>query len=175
MRSVCFARDRSKLAVHRADHQIEPRQHLVRQVEAAVFEDVHLDALEQGDAVEFAVEAVDLVALPRQPQRIEAVRHGEAARVLGDGEVFAAPAPCAASAISRRLLWPSVALVCACRSPLQVGKFHQLRQASGARRLDLAAVLAQFRRDVGQADRCGTPIPRSRRRCARRRGTRRIR
>ena len=35
---------------------------------------------------------------------------------------------------------------------LEVGQFHQLRQSSGACRLDLAAVFAQLRRNVGQAD-----------------------
>ncbi len=74
-----FGARQVEAAVHRAHHQIEPRQHRIRQVEAAVFEDVHLDALEQRDAVQLGVEAVDLVALARQLQRVKTVRHGEAA------------------------------------------------------------------------------------------------
>ena len=72
--------------------------------------------------------------------------------MLGDGEVFAARAPCAASAISRRLSWPSVALGVGVQVAAQVGELHQAGQASVARRLDLAAVLAQLRRNEGQAD-----------------------
>ena len=154
-----FGARQVEAAVHRADHQIEPRQHVVRQVEAAVFQDVHLDALQQRDAVQLRIEAVDLVALLRELQRIEAVRHGEAARVLGDGEVFqperlgrqrhVAQAVVAVGGLGVRM-----------QVAAQVGQFHQLRQASAARRLDLAAVLAQFRRDEGQADSAVAPIPR---------------
>ncbi len=141
-----------EVAVHRTDHQIEPRQHLIRQVEVAVFEDVHLDALEQRDAVQLGVESVDLVALFRQLLRIEAVRDGEAARVFGDREILQSQRLGRQRHVAQAVVavaGPGVRMQVA----LQVGQFDQLGQASGARRLDLAAVFAQFGRNVGQADR----------------------
>ena len=51
----------------RNDH-IETGQDLVRQVEAAVNQDVDLNTLEHHEAIELFVEAVDLVNLPRQPR-----------------------------------------------------------------------------------------------------------
>jgi len=138
-------------AVHRAHHQVEPRQHCIRQVEAAVFEDVHLDALEQRDAVQFCVKAVDLVALARQLQRVESVRDGEAARMFGDGQVFqpqrlgrqrhVAQAVVAVGGFGVRMQVAS-----------EVGQFHQFWQSPGARRFDFAAIFAQLWRYVRQAD-----------------------
>ena len=162
-----------KLAVHRTDHQVEPAQHLVRQVEAAIFQDVHLDSLEQRDAVELQVEAVDLFALPRQLQRIEAMRHGQVARMLGDGEVLQ-PQRLAASAISRRLSWPSVARVWACRSPRRSANSTRF----GKRPPCAASISPRSSRSSGGMKgrpTLGRPRPRPRRRCVRSHGTRRIR
>ena len=54
-----------KAAVHRTHHQIKPLQYGIRQIEAAILEDVDLDALEQGDAAQLIIETVNLVTLSR--------------------------------------------------------------------------------------------------------------
>ena len=46
----------------------------VRQIEAAVGQDVNLNAFQDSDSVELVVEAVDQVDLFRQPVGVEAVR-----------------------------------------------------------------------------------------------------
>ena len=67
------------LAVMDAGHDpIGFGEHIVRQVHAAFFEDVALDAFEHEEIVELAVELVDFLPLLAEPHRIEAVRHADA-------------------------------------------------------------------------------------------------
>jgi len=72
-----------KLAVHRADHQIQPPQDRVRKIEPTVFQNVHLDALEDAEARQLRVEDLDLVYLPQQAPAIEPADHGQALGMLG--------------------------------------------------------------------------------------------
>ena len=98
------------------------------------------------------VQPVDLGELLREPGRVEPVRDALTLRVVGDREVRRARAPCAASAMSRSVSCPSLALVCTCRSPLRSPSSTRSGSSPRARGLDLAAVLAQLRRDPRQAD-----------------------
>ena len=88
MRSVCFSRDRLKRLCTAADHQIQLAQHRIRQVELAVLEDVDLDALQHGDALRGRALSRSISAICRRSRRgVESMRHGEMARMLGDGDV----------------------------------------------------------------------------------------
>ena len=59
----------------------------------------------------------------------------------------------AAWAISRTDRRPSDQVVCMCRSASQVAICTSVRQRARLRRLDLAAIFAQQRGDIGQAER----------------------
>ena len=56
-------------AVDRAHDDVELTQDVVRQVQIAVLQDVHLDPLEQGEPLQFTVQPVDLLDLGQQPFR----------------------------------------------------------------------------------------------------------
>ncbi len=142
-----------KIAVHRPHHQIQVREHAVGQIERAVGEDIHLDAFEHPDSGQFGVEPIDFVDLQFQAPRIEAVRQAQPARMLGDRQVAQAAraggkrhVPHAAVPIARLGMHVQI--------PAQIIELDQPRQLACARRLDFAAILAQFRRDVRQPD-CG--------------------
>ena len=74
--------------VNAGDHPIALGQHIVRQIHAALFEDVALDAFEHDEVVELVVELVDFLPLFAEPGRVEAVGHAHALRVVGDRDVF---------------------------------------------------------------------------------------
>ena len=120
------------------------------------------------------IEAVDLVALFRQLHRIEPVGDGEAARVLGDRQVLQAQRLGRQRHVAQRVVAVG-GLGMGMQVAPQVGQLTSLGRRPRACRLDLAAVLAQFRRDVGQPDRAVDRFLAVARRCAVLRGTRRIR
>src|SRR5487761_2380708 len=64
-----------KKRVYRGHHYIQLFKRRIRQIEAAVLENIDLDTLEDGEAFELDVELVDLADLPRYARRIEPVRH----------------------------------------------------------------------------------------------------
>jgi hypothetical protein len=71
--------------------EVEPVEHLVGLVEAAVVEDVDLDALEQREAsVQVLVDRVDDEELPPQPLDAQPVGHGQPRRVVGEHLVVVA-------------------------------------------------------------------------------------
>ncbi len=49
--------------MHGTDHQIEMPQHLIRQIQAAIGQDIDLYPLEQCNALEFIIEAINFVDL----------------------------------------------------------------------------------------------------------------
>ena len=61
--------------MHRGHDHVEFRKRRIRQIEAAVLENIDLDALEDREVLELGIELVDRANLPRHPRRIEAVRH----------------------------------------------------------------------------------------------------
>ena len=79
MRSVCRARDRLNLLCTARDDEVELREDGVGQIEAAVLEDVDLDALQQRDAAQLAFSRSISRHLPREALRVEPVRHRQRA------------------------------------------------------------------------------------------------
>ena len=73
---------------------VELTQDVVRQIQIAVLQDVHLDPLEQGEPAQISVQPVDLVNLVQQPFRVEAARDGDATRVIGNCQILEAPFLC---------------------------------------------------------------------------------
>src|SRR6516162_6576866 len=58
-----------ELIMHSSHDQIEPGQDLVRQIKAAIGEDVDFSPLEHGEAIELVAQFVDFVDLTPQPRR----------------------------------------------------------------------------------------------------------
>ena len=73
-----------------AHGEVEAFEDAFREVERAVFEDIHLSALEKNDAIERFVEPIDRANLASEPLRVEAMRNREAPAVIGDGHVLVA-------------------------------------------------------------------------------------
>ena len=122
---------------------------LIRQVERAVFQDIHFDGLQEDDALQLAVEAVDLGHLGGQILGVVAVGHAHPFRVVGDGQVFIAP----------RLgglghLLQGVAAVGGLGVGVEVApdvrQGDELREPALLGRGDFAPILPQLRLDEGQ-------------------------
>ncbi|MNC11689.1 hypothetical protein D3C75_593920 [compost metagenome] len=128
-------------AVHGADHQIEASEDAVRQVEAAVLENVHLDALEQGDAGQAFVEGVDLVDLPGQAVGVQAMSDRQVAGVVGDCQVFQ-PRGLSGGRHFLEAVAPVTGAGMRVQVAAQVVELHQLGQGAGLRSLYRAARLA---------------------------------
>ena len=135
--------------MYRANHQIQPLQDRIRQVEFAVVEDVDLDPLQDCDARLALVEAVDLVDLLGQAHRIEAARHRQAARMLGHRNVLQPAGQRRLGHRLQRVVTIAVARV-QVQVAAQVASLNQPRQTLRARRFDFAAVFAQLGLDVRQ-------------------------
>ncbi len=81
----------AQLAVHRADHQVQPGEQLVLLVQRAVVEDVDLDAGEDPEAVrQLLVQLRHVVELAAQAVGGQPVRDLEPRRVVGEHEVLMA-------------------------------------------------------------------------------------
>ena len=70
------------------DDDVEPGEQLGLLVEAAVLEDVDLDAGEDAERGELGVQPGDDVELHAQPLRAQPARDGEPGRVVGEGDVL---------------------------------------------------------------------------------------
>ena len=138
-------------AVDRGDDEVEPREHRVVEVDAAVLQDVGLDALEDPDALEPPVHLVDLVRLAGQIVGPESagVRGGLA--VVGDADVpVARVAACSAS--SSTVFEPSEYRVWQCSRPWRSQR--STSAAAGARGgRHLALAFAQLGLDEVQSER----------------------
>ncbi len=124
--------------VDAGDDPVGLGQHVVGQVHAAFFEDVALDAFEDREVVEFAVELVDFFPLGAEALGLRPL----AMLTRGEWSVMAMyfrPRSIAASAISRRLALPSLAVVCMWRSPtrsvtsINLGSVPAAAQANSCR------------------------------------------
>ena len=76
--------------MHARDDDVERREQVEVLVEAAVLEDVDLDAGEDAERRELLVELGDDVELLAQPVGVEAVRHAHLGRVVREREVLVA-------------------------------------------------------------------------------------
>ena len=79
--------------MRRCDYHVEDLQHLVGKVERAVLEDVDLDALQQGQAVDFLLNLCHLLRLREQADGVETVDDLDPRRVVGDAQVAIAERP----------------------------------------------------------------------------------
>ena len=126
-------------------------KHGIRQIEAAILENIDLDAFEDREACAFAVDAVDLADLLADARRIEAVRHGRrggcdrsapcigSPRLRGLGHGFD----------RRRAVGP---IGMDMKVAANVGSGDQHRQVAGLGERDLAAILAHFRRNISKPE-----------------------
>ena len=97
--------------------------------------------------------APDARGMRERAALVEPVRHRQRLAVVGDRDVARSPAARAAAAIVSRSSRPSVSVVCMCRSPRRSARSIRRGSVRAAAALDLAAVLAQFRRNPREAER----------------------
>ena len=136
----------------RGDHEIEPGEHRLVEVDAAVLEDVGFDTLQHPDAREPSVHLVDLVRLAREVAGLEAagVRRGLA--VVGDADVLVAGRAAGQGELLDRVRAVGVTRV-AVEKAAQVAPVEQTRQGVVLGGLDLALALAQLGRNAVEAER----------------------
>ena len=127
--------------IDRADDQIQAAEHVIRQIERTICENIHFDALQQSKACEALVQPIDFGALCRQSGSIEAPGHRQPAGMIGDGEI-----PKSATPGRVRHLFQTMPTVRRGRMGVQVPheilQLQQDRKPPFIRRLELAAVLS---------------------------------
>ena len=133
--------------VHRRDDEIERGEAVVGEVERAVRPDVALDAGKQPDAVPVASSARIRAACASARLSSRPLAMASDLAVIGDRDVLEAglagpPRPSLAMSS-----FPSVSVVCMCRSPRRSARSIEPRQRSCRGRLDFAAILPQLGRD----------------------------
>ena len=144
---------RLSLAImHAGDDPIGFGQQIVGQIEPTLFEDVDLDALQHGNAAQPLVDLVDFGVLLSQLRLVEPAGHGDAFRVIGNGDVFQ---PTLLGGFGHGLdsgptVGPGAVHV---QIAADVGRFDQPGQLSGVGPVELAACFPQFRRDPRQLQR----------------------
>ena len=146
-------------------HPVGFGEHVVRQVQAPAFQNVDLDSLEHAEACRAWRSERSISAHWREePRAVEPVRHADALRVVGDGDVLTGRGP----GRPRPSLpaWPCrrSRVVCMCRSPRMSLELDQPRQVACSRPNRTPAALRESPagRPAGRAPR--TLRPRSRRR-----------
>ncbi len=151
MRSVWASRGRSKYEWLEATTTSSLVEACVRQVEAAVFEDVDLDTFENCETVQPLIQPINLATLPAQPRGIETVGHGDAAAVVGERDVFVAARPCrlghgfdGSGAVGPVGMDMEI--------PANIRRDYQTRQLVRRCKRNLTAILAQFGWDEGQSE-----------------------
>ena len=148
MRAVISARGHPERRVDRADNPVELGEQVVVVVGRAVGQDVRLGADQQLEAVQRRVELADLLDLRAQRVGRHVVAEAVRRRVVGDRQVLE-------PALTRRgrHLLDGVAPVRQRRVAVQVALEVVLRdQLRDLLEVQLAAALAQLRRDPGQAE-----------------------
>ena len=138
-------------AVDRGHHPVEPGQHLVRIVEAAVDADVRFGAREQMDLRLLRIERAHRFDVLQQPVDRKASRIPGRRGVVGDRGVAIAPA----QRLLGQLLDGEIAVAgvgVAMEIAADVAQLDQLGQLALFGGLDLAAVLAQLGRDPRHAE-----------------------
>jgi hypothetical protein len=85
-----LASSQIEMTVDGTHHEVQAPQNIVWQIQATVFENVDLDTLEQGHALQPAIERIDLVDLLQQPVAVQTMGHPEGMGVIGDCQVLQA-------------------------------------------------------------------------------------
>ena len=132
-------------------------EHVVGQVQSALLEHVDLDPLEHDDRRtplfgERFVEPVDLPPLPQQSFLVEPAGHRHPLPVVGDGDVLEPTGDRGPDHLAERALTVGGGGVHV-EVAADVGHLHERGQLPPFRQRDLAAPLAEFRGNPGQADR----------------------
>ena len=141
-----------EVRVHRRDDEIELGEAVVGEIEPAVGQDVALDAGEQRQALESAVQRPHAGRVLERAALVEAVGHRQRLAVVGDGDVLMAEAVRRGG--HRLEVVPAVGggrvhvQVAA-----QIADGDERGQRAGDRRLDFAAMLAQLGLDPRHAER----------------------
>ena len=132
---------------------VELRQDLIAVIERAIRADFHFSALQKADRIsQIDLQRLDLGALTRYILQAQAAGDPQAARMIGNGEHLQAARPCRQGHLpDRRAAIAPGGVAVQLRAALTW--FDQGGQAASQRGLDLAAVLAQFWRNPGQAER----------------------
>ena len=138
--------------MHRADHEVEPGQHLVRVVQRAVGQDVALAPGEHGDARVLRLDGSDLRDVSGQLLRVEAAGDPRRGAVVRDRHVLV-PARLRRrhERLDRVVAVGGVGV--AVQVAAHVAELDEPRELAPRGGLDLARVLAQLGRDPRQADR----------------------
>lgn len=135
--------------VNGADGEVETLQNAVGQVELAIRENVDLARPQQPKIVGLIVQSVDCVELGAKPLGVEAMRHGGVPGMICDSEILVAQ-------LLRRFRHLGEAAFAIGSSSVDVEVAADVRErdecgeGSLLGNLDLSAVFAQFRFDVGQ-------------------------
>ena len=137
--------------MHGDDDDIQLRQHRVVQIQRPIVEDVNLGALQNRDAGEPLLEAVDGFELSVKLAPRQATCDAYGFRVVGDGDVLVSALACRLDHVRE--------IVCAVgrvgvdlEVSADVRELEQPWQLAFPGRLNLASRLAQLRRNPGQAD-----------------------
>ena len=128
-------------------HVIELGEDGVGEIERAVLEDIALGAAEEPESVEVLVQRSDFGDLLFQTGGVEAVGLDGGFAVVGNAEVFQAQFLRGSGHLGQRTAPVAGAGVVVERA-FELLEFDQVRQLIPGRRLELAAVLAQFRLDI---------------------------
>ena len=130
--------------VNRRDHDIEFGEDLVRQIEAAIFEDIDLDTREDANAIHLG--SANFPHVLARARFVHAIGDGHGFAVIGDGDVFV-------SHLARgpRHLLDGMPAVAGGSVHLQIAVEIALLDEPGQAMLfggfDLAAIFAQLRRN----------------------------
>ena len=134
------------------DDVIELRQDVVGKIKRTVAEDVALDAGEETEVVELFVELVDHRDLDAQPRHIQPARLDRAAAMIGDPEILETKLlRCRGHFLERTAAVTRGGV--AVERAAKIFRFDQAWEFSRRGRLEFAAVLAQFRRNVIEIER----------------------
>ena len=138
--------------VHGGDDDVEPRQRLVIEVQRAIRLDLHLDPVEDGQAIaDLRAHRVDLHALCADGLHVNALDDAKAVGVVRDREHFQPARDRGVGHLPHGRL-----AVAPGRVVVQLGEdvlhLQEFGQPTFGRRLDLSAIFAELRRDVRQAE-----------------------
>src|SRR5579859_4329501 len=136
-----LGRPRVGCVVHRRDDPVEQREILLRDVDLAVRADVRLDTGEDRELREPPAQRLDLLELRLEPALAQVVR------VVGDGVVLVAARNRAFEHLLERALAVGRPVRVRVEVAADVAQLDELRQLTLPRRLELARVLTQLRRD----------------------------
>ena len=132
--------------MHAGDDEVEFGQSVFAQVHAAVAQDVALKSGKNADATLFLVERTNLAGEIDGAAFVQAVRHGQRLRVVGDGDVAVTQGASGLDHLFERAA-PVALLSVHVQVAADIGQFEQHGQFAPFGGFDLARILAQFRRN----------------------------